>query len=75
MSLNPDKEKIHLRQVYWSDWDRQDPRIERSAMNGEDRSVVVRENLALPNALAVDYEYEDLCWTDAGTQLISESDI
>ncbi|CAG0901758.1 unnamed protein product [Darwinula stevensoni] len=57
-------------QVYWSDWDRQDPRIERSAMNGEDRSVVVRENLALPNALAVDYEYEDLCWTDAGTQLI-----
>lgn len=34
------------------------------------RSVYVRENIQLPNSLAVDAERNELCWADAGTKKI-----
>lgn len=60
--------------LFWSDWDRQNPKIERSNMDGSDRrpSFITNE-LKLPNSLIVDNEHDDICWTDAGLRRIGMS--
>lgn len=42
------------------------PKIEAANMDGSERHVFVEFDLALPNMLAIDYDANDLCWTDAG---------
>ena len=37
-----------------------------SNMDGTDRSVLVKDNLGLPNGLTFDLEDQQLCWADAG---------
>ena len=52
-----------------ADWDRAGPRIERSAMDGSNREVVVDSNLVMPNGLTIDLVSQLLCWADAGKKL------
>ena len=35
-------------------------------MDGSERRVLVSEDLGLPNGLTMDFEYQQLCWADAG---------
>ena len=54
------------RRIYWSDWERGNPRIETSNMDGSDRKVFLNSSyVGLPNGLVIDYGSEELCWTDA----------
>lgn len=35
-------------------------------MDGTDRSVLVKDDLGLPNGLTFDNDNQQLCWADAG---------
>uniref|UniRef100_A0A0B7B8A8 Nidogen n=1 Tax=Arion vulgaris TaxID=1028688 RepID=A0A0B7B8A8_9EUPU len=56
--------------VFWTDWNRSQPQIERINMDGTQRKVLVGEGLKLPNGLAFDTFSQTLCWGDAGTKSI-----
>lgn len=60
--------------MYWSDWGKK-PQIERAAMDGTMRSVLVKSNLTWPNGLAIDHEAGKLYWTDGGTKTIEFSNL
>lgn len=56
--------------LFWTDWNRQAPKIERSYLDGTNRQIIVKENLGLPNGLVIDSVVQRLCWADAGTKHI-----
>lgn len=53
--------------LYWTDWNRDAPKIETSYMDGSNRRVLVKDDLGLPNGLTYDPQSSMLCWADAGT--------
>ncbi|XP_047211324.1 nidogen-2 isoform X2 [Girardinichthys multiradiatus] len=54
--------------LYWTDWNREAPKIETSTVEGQDRRVVVSDGIGLPNALTYDFSSGQICWADAGTK-------
>ena len=50
--------------MYWSDWGAR-PRIERAALDGSGRQVLVNTSLTWPNGLAIDVAARKLYWGDA----------
>lgn len=52
--------------MYWSDWHREKPTIEKAYMDGTDRKIFVETDLGLPNGLTIDYATQQICWGDAG---------
>ncbi|XP_071521746.1 low-density lipoprotein receptor-related protein 4 isoform X2 [Panulirus ornatus] len=56
--------------LFWTDWDSENPRIEVSDMDGHSRDVLVNTSIAWPNGLSVDWEEQELYWTDAKTNVI-----
>jgi len=52
--------------MFWTDWNREAPKIEKANMDGTDRQSVVTQGLGLPNGLTIDYHSSQLCWADAG---------
>ncbi|XP_053375002.1 nidogen-1-like [Mercenaria mercenaria] len=56
--------------MYWTDWYRNNPTIERANMDGTDREVFVDTDLGLPNGLTIDYYTQQICWGDAGVNRI-----
>lgn len=59
--------------LFWTDWDKFNPRIERCSMAGEERRVIVNIDEiygAWPNGLTVDYTLKRIYWTDARSDSI-----
>lgn len=59
--------------LFWSDWDKKRPRIERSTMAGEDRKTLVNikeVNGGWPNGLTLDYDALKVYWIDANSDSI-----
>ena len=56
--------------IFWTDWNRQNPRIERANMDGSERKVLVSDKLGLPNGLYYDHHRRELCWGDAKMKTI-----
>ncbi|XP_038151837.1 nidogen-2 isoform X5 [Cyprinodon tularosa] len=54
--------------LYWTDWNREAPKIETSTVDGQGRRVVVSDGVGLPNALTYDFSSGQICWADAGTK-------
>ncbi|XP_039997909.1 nidogen-2 isoform X5 [Xiphias gladius] len=54
--------------LYWTDWNREAPKIESSSVDGRNRRVVVSDGIGLPNALTYDSSSGQICWADAGTK-------
>ena len=50
--------------IYWTAWGNV-PKIERAAMNGENRTNLVTTQLQRPNGLTIDHVYNKLYWVDA----------
>uniref|UniRef100_A0AAQ4QIE9 Nidogen 1b n=1 Tax=Gasterosteus aculeatus aculeatus TaxID=481459 RepID=A0AAQ4QIE9_GASAC len=69
--INPRAIVTNPARLYWSDWNRDGPKIEMSNMDGTDRSVLVKDDLGLPNGLTFDHEGQQLCWADAGETNLS----
>lgn len=57
------------RYLFWSDWG-QNPRIERSGLDGSGRVVLVSKDLFWPNALTIDYPTKRLYFADARMDFI-----
>lgn len=55
--------------MYWTDWG-EIPKIERAALDGTDRVVLVNTSLGWPNGLALDYAENTIYWGDAKTDKI-----
>lgn len=58
-----------VRYLFWSDWG-QNPRIERSGLDGTGRTTLVSEKLFWPNALTIDYPNKRLYFADARMDFI-----
>lgn len=56
--------------LYWTDWNRKAPKIESSNLDGSKRTVLIDSGLDMPNNLIVDYDHDDLCWTNTGLNRI-----
>lgn len=56
--------------LYWTDWNREAPKIESSTVDGQNRRVVVSDGIGLPNALTYDTSSGQVCWADAGTHKV-----
>lgn len=54
--------------MYWTDWG-EHAKLERSAMDGSDRMVLISNNLGWPNGLAIDMAGSQLLWADAHTEV------
>ena len=54
--------------MYWTDWG-ENAKLERSAMDGTDRAVLISNNLGWPNGLAIDKAGAQLLWADAHTEV------
>lgn len=59
--------------LFWSDWDKNDPRLERCSMAGEYRRTIMQVDQvqgAWPNGLTLDYTLKRVYWIDARSDSI-----
>jgi len=60
-----------VRKLFWSDWNRNSPKIEWSDLDGSQREIFVQgPNVKLPNSIAIDWYTDEICWADAGLKSI-----
>lgn len=60
-----------VRKLFWSDWNRNSPKIEWSNLDGSQREVFVQgPSVKLPNSIAIDWYTDEICWADAGLKSI-----
>lgn len=58
-------------QCKFHSWNRENPKIEQSDLDGTNRVVLLRAPAVnLPNSLAISHRYGELCYADAGTQKV-----
>ena len=50
--------------MYWTDWGKH-PKIERAALDGSHRIILVSDYVAWPNGLTIDYLSRKIYWADA----------
>lgn len=56
--------------MFWSDWNEKHPKIERAALDGTQRSILIETELGWPNGIALDLETAKIYWCDAKTDRI-----
>ena len=61
------KSLIIDRRLFWSDWNRNGPRIEAANLDGSNRMSLVDNLVGKPNSLILDFQRYQLCWTDGGS--------
>lgn len=54
--------------MFWTDWNRDAPKVEAANMDGTERRTLASDGLGLPNGLTIDYDTNQVCWADAGMQ-------
>lgn len=55
--------------MYWTDWGGT-PKIERAALDGSMREVLLDTDLVWPNGIALDYAADRIYWCDANSDRI-----
>ncbi|XP_078614306.1 low-density lipoprotein receptor-related protein 5-like [Branchiostoma floridae x Branchiostoma japonicum] len=63
--------------LFWNDWGEK-PKIDRATLSGENRTVLVKDNLQRPSGMVVDYindRYLRLFWADTGLDVIESCDM
>lgn len=55
---------MFLRYIYWTNSDLANPSIERAALDGKNREVLVKEDLFMPAGIAIDHLAQRLYWAD-----------
>ena len=51
--------------VYWTNWNRRQPVIQRAYYSGYNKSDLITENIQMPNGLVLDTASRSLYWADA----------
>jgi sugar lactone lactonase YvrE len=59
----------YFSRLFWTDWNKDGPKIESSSLDGSDRTTLVDAMLGMPNSLTLDYERNLLCWADGGAKM------
>lgn len=61
--------KYLFRKIYWTDWNRESPKIEWANLDGSDRKTLLSyPSVQLPNYVAISPISNELCFTDSGTK-------
>lgn len=55
---------VFYRYLYWTDMG-QTAKIERSLLDGSNRTVLVQSGISLPRAIAIDFATHDVYWIDS----------
>ena len=67
----------HFGWMYWTDWSRTNPRIMKSAMDGNYSSITTivsgRRNVYWPNGITIDHRDMKIYWTDGHLDRISSA--
>ena len=63
------------RMVYFANWNRRRPSIQRAYLSGYHKEDVVTKNILMPNGLVLDIKAEKLYWTDARLDKIERCDL
>lgn len=63
-----------FRYMYWTDWG-SEPKIEKAALDGSQRIILINSGLGWPNGLSIDYKEKKLYWGDAKTDKIEVSNL
>lgn len=59
------------RKLYWSDWNRESPKIEMADLDGTGRELLLgNDAVILPNSLVILESSGELCYADAGTKKV-----
>ncbi|XP_033629378.1 low-density lipoprotein receptor-related protein 1-like isoform X2 [Asterias rubens] len=59
--------------LFWGDWGTE-PKIERSRLDGSNRTTIIDLDIAWPNGLTIDYEESRLYWCEAKHDVIYSAD-
>ena len=51
--------------VYWTNWNRKSPSIQRAYYSGYNKTSIITSNIQMPNGLAIDKVGRKLYWADA----------
>lgn len=70
---NDDKLLLIHSFVFWSDWSGPNAKIERSYMDGSERSAITNEKIYWPNGLTIDFATDRIFWADAKMHVIENS--
>lgn len=63
-----------LAMVYWTNWNSQAASIQRAYVSGYGLESIIKSDIRMPNALALDYEEKKLYWTDARLDKVERAD-
>ncbi|KAG7505390.1 low-density lipoprotein receptor [Solea senegalensis] len=64
----------HSNFIYWTDWG-SPAKIERSGLNGGDRTALVTDNIEWPNGITIDLLNQRLYWVDSKLHSLSSIDV
>ena len=56
--------------IYWTNWNYQNPSIQRASLNGSMLKSVITKDIKTPNGLAIDHSTQTLYYADAKTDRI-----
>lgn len=56
--------------MFWTDWNRKSPKIERANLDGSYRQVIISSGLGVPNGIYYDLTRQEICWGDAKNRTI-----
>ncbi|KAJ8974813.1 hypothetical protein NQ317_010540 [Molorchus minor] len=51
--------------IYWTNWNSYQPSIERAFLSGYRREAIIKTDIKMPNAIALDHVAQKLYWGDA----------
>ncbi|KAJ8961610.1 hypothetical protein NQ314_005912 [Rhamnusium bicolor] len=51
--------------VYWTNWNAHQPSVERAFFTGYGREAIIKTDIRMPNAIALDHKAQKLYWGDA----------
>ncbi|XP_060590385.1 low-density lipoprotein receptor-related protein 1-like isoform X5 [Ruditapes philippinarum] len=61
--------------IYWTNWNNEKPRIQRSNLTGEHPEDVIIKDILTPNGLTIDHKAKKLYWSDARLDKIERCDM
>ncbi|XP_053386538.1 low-density lipoprotein receptor-related protein 1-like isoform X2 [Mercenaria mercenaria] len=61
--------------IYWTNWNNEKPRIQRSNLTGEGAEDVIVTDILTPNGLTIDHKAKKLYWSDARLDKIETCDM
>ena len=60
--------------MYWTDWGH-NPKIERAALDGSNRTTLVNTSVTWPNGITIDFLESKIYWADAKLDKIEVMDL